>query len=227
MPFAAADSVTVTVSVWLAFVSAIATPENGAMVTRSVVAWPATVPLIVGGAARVIETSFFARTGEVECQLIAVRLAYDRGASDDGCGWWRSPRSTTTSPVPTTAKLRFRPSPVTETRSARIGSDSMCVTSSCVVPRLIANVPPWVGRNSSVRVIGVIAGDTLDDVRAAVDDVERHPSDIGRRGVRGDRRGDRVADGGVVDGRLLLRLSLAPRAPRASGTHSCRHRLAR
>ncbi len=58
MPFAAADSVTVTVSVWLALVSAIVTPENGAMVVRSVVAWPATVPLIVGGGDRSIETSF-------------------------------------------------------------------------------------------------------------------------------------------------------------------------
>ena len=57
-----------------------------------------------------------------------------------------------------------------------------------------------------LRVIGVIAGDILNDVGAAVDNVERHPAHIRRRRVRGYRRGDRVADCGVVDGRLLLRL---------------------
>ena len=57
MPFAAADSVTVTVSVWPDFRSAIVTLENGAMVCRSVVNWPATVPLIVGGTATSVVTT--------------------------------------------------------------------------------------------------------------------------------------------------------------------------
>jgi len=48
VPFAVADCVTVTVSVWPKFWSATVTLENGEIGVRSPVVWPATVPLIVG-----------------------------------------------------------------------------------------------------------------------------------------------------------------------------------
>src|SRR5271167_72305 len=68
MPFAAADSVTVTVSVWPTFASAISAPANGVTVPRSVIAWLAVLAVIVGGTAAKVAVT------EVEA-LVAVCAA--------------------------------------------------------------------------------------------------------------------------------------------------------
>ena len=120
-----------------------------------------------------------AEPGQPEVQLIS-HEADDRRPGDDGDTRSRA-RSTMTSPSPTMEKLRLRPSPVTDSRSPRIGSEAMCVTSSCVVPRLIVNVPPFRRQEQLLRVVGVPVRDVLDDVRAAIDDIERHLADVGRR----------------------------------------------
>ena len=143
-----------------------------------------------------------AQPGEREGQLIS-HVADDRGPGDDRRS--RVPaRSTRTLPSPTMEKLRLRPSPVTESRSPRIGSAAMCVTSSCVVPRVIVNVPPSLA-GTAVAVIGVPVGDVLDDLGAVVDDIERHRAEVGAVGSGVTVAVMMLPDGRVVDMRLLLR----------------------
>src|SRR4051794_6500458 len=62
-----------------------------------------------------------------------------------------------------------------------------------------------IGQENLLRIVGVPVGDALDHLGAVVDDIQRHPAEIGRRRIRGDRGVDRVPARRVIDLRLLLR----------------------